>query len=152
MLQYTKRWYLSNCDDTYLGHTERHDIFEDYSYLTIHDCKLESKIVSEGNLLLNIDNSGGFCFYNKILLTDFAIKEDSNLEIPYCAADELYRTKDGRFEYHILLEKFTEDCEPNIPILEYFTIECGSIHFIGNDYRLDFERDKYVSTQFILTE
>lgn len=98
-----------------------------YKNFTISDCKIVSNkpVKEKGDLFeIVLDNSGGFCKYNKIIFKNYIIKENCNIFGSFCIEHELYHKKNGRFEYHLLLQKIGRK---NHYTLDYFTINCEQI-------------------------
>lgn len=73
--------------------------------LALHDCEVISCRREGKDIVLSLDNSGGFTDICKIRLKNCAIiKVDSQLSGAWCLYEEIYKTGD-RYELHFLMQK-----------------------------------------------
>ncbi len=126
MKYYTKEWYYSGCkpftteDEHKVNKTDVCGV----DYL-LHDCKILSDTPQKSGekFEINLDNKGGFTTINKIIFFNYIIKETCDIKNKYCIAEEIYQNKNGRYEYHFLLQGF----QKRKMTLEYLTINCERI-------------------------
>ena len=77
-------------------------VFENASF---HDCRIVSCRKKGADLVLTLDNSGGFTNISQIKFKDcMVIKQDKPLHNAVWLYDEIYKTDTG-YEFHVLLEK-----------------------------------------------
>lgn len=70
-----------------------------------HDCKVISCCTKDKDIILTLDNSGGFTRLSQVIFKDAAIlKQDKLLDHAWWLYDEIYKTADG-YEIHVLLEE-----------------------------------------------
>lgn len=87
-----------------------------------HDYKVVSYRQKGNDLLLGLDNSGGFTGINQIIFKDcIVIKQDSPLRGAWWLYDEIYKTDNG-YEIHVLLQ--------NKELIE-FTISTTDVEFVN---------------------
>ncbi len=73
--------------------------------LSLHDCKVISCDKSGNDMVLSLDNSGGFTDINKVIFENCTvIKQDDHLEEAWCLYEEVYKSGDG-YEIHFLMVK-----------------------------------------------
>lgn len=75
---------------------------EDFHF---HDCKVTSCRKRGSDILITLDNSGGFTDINQIVLKDCSIlKQDAPLHGAWWLYEEIYKSDNG-YEIHVLLQK-----------------------------------------------
>lgn len=125
---FTKEWYLNACKDSFnLDELPNKDLPEWYDDFNIHDCKIINSLPFNERgekLTLKLDTSGGICRADCLVFYDYLIKEKCDVLNSFCIADELYRKSNGRYEYHLLLQNFSESDKP---VLSYLTVNCKEI-------------------------
>jgi len=74
-----------------------------------HDCKIVSYKEQGDNLIIKLDNSGGFTNIEQITFKNFnIIKEEKKLYGAWWLYDEIYKIKD-KYEIHVLLQNRKEE-------------------------------------------
>ncbi len=71
--------------------------------LDFHDCKIIGWLTQGTDLVLTLDNEGGFTDDNRITFRDVTVLNDENILNLFWIYEELYKTKDG-YEIHILCD------------------------------------------------
>lgn len=136
---YTKEWYEDeNTDEEPICNSEYSSFLIDDEALTIHDAIVLSDDIFnlQGDRLeLVLNNSNSLSLYDKIVFTDYIVVENSQISKNFCIAEELYHYTDGRYEFHILTENYLNETRE----LNYFTVNCKSIEFIGNEFHLAYK-------------
>ncbi|MBO4432861.1 MAG: DUF4085 family protein [Clostridia bacterium] len=73
--------------------------------LSLHDCKVLSCKKDGKDVVITLDNSGGFTSVEKVRLKNCSvIKQEAKLRGAWCLYEEVYKVKTG-YEIHFLLEK-----------------------------------------------
>jgi len=73
--------------------------------ISLHDCIIKSCRKSGKDLIITLDNSGGFTNINQLCLKNCEVlKQEAPLRGAWCLYEELYKTGD-KFEIHFLMEK-----------------------------------------------
>ena len=130
MKMFTKEWYNLGC------RAENPKPVENYINdvcLSIHDSIILSDNIESNKgeqLVLNLNNKNAFCIYNQIIFNNYIVKENCPINNAYCIEKELYHKENRRYELHLLLVKYEKKKE----YLNYLTINCKSIEFIGDNF------------------
>lgn len=75
------------------------------SKFDFHDCDIISCRTKGNDIVLSLDNSGGFTSISQIILKNCSIiKQDEHLNGAWWLYDEIYKINDG-YEIHVLLSK-----------------------------------------------
>lgn len=124
---YDENWYRSGCETPKIDKQNEEWYYSMYDLgITLHDCFV-SKIVVEQTkngktlhkkCILELDCSGGFTDYDTIEFDYCNIVENADICDAWILADELYKLENGKFEFHLLLEKFLKHKD----VIENFTI------------------------------
>ncbi|MCM1115459.1 MAG: DUF4085 domain-containing protein [Clostridium sp.] len=142
MKYYTKEWYLSKCPPVKIPNDS--SLIDD-SRISTHDCVvLSNEIENERDVkfILELDNSGGFCSFNRICFNNYAVKKNcSKIKNSFCIAEELYKKPNGWYEFHVLLNGY--DKNRNNSEKEWFDdliVVCESIEFVGDGFYLTYKK------------
>lgn len=129
---YNENWYRSGCESPKINKQNEEWYYNMYDLgVSLHDC-LVSKIAVEQiknekaldkKCILELDCSGGFTDYDTIQFDDCSIVENADICGAWILADELYKLETGKFEFHLLLQKFSKHKD----IIENFTIRSNSM-------------------------
>ena len=70
------------------------------------DCRIVAERFVQGDLILDIDSTGGFSKIDRLSFINACITEDEgNIDDAIWLADELYLTKDHRYELQMIVQK-----------------------------------------------
>ncbi|MDE6659612.1 MAG: DUF4085 family protein [Eubacterium sp.] len=132
---FTKEWYRSGCIN--------HQAIKDKNYIDndligLHDCQIVSEdfitTKSPNEYAIQLDNSGSASRINKIIVENYTVIENCKINNAWCIAEELYKLSDGKYEFHLLIQTFPEEEDDESDELNYLTVNCEKIKFIGDGF------------------
>ncbi len=122
------------------------DFAENFNF---HDCKIVSYRKKGSDLLIGLDNSGGFTGINQIIFKNCdIIKQDKSLRGAWWLYDEIYKTDNG-YQIHVLLQnKELIDFTVNVKDVEFVSeIKAFSaLQKIESEYRNVIGKTRFLGT------
>lgn len=130
---FTKEWYQLGCPDC---DEISADGYIDNDIINLHDCEIIAAGFKGNQISIDLDNSGSSSLIEKIIIEDYTVLQSCEMLNSWCVAEELYELPDKNFEFHLLLQSFSDDKDDK---LDYFTVKCKKITFIANDFKEHYE-------------